>query len=537
VTQRSPLLDLSIAHELGSASSGESATLLHERLTLFARLLFFVFAMLYVVGILMLGIFFPHVFVPAHLHPVKLIHAGAVIALGGAWLALKKSKPSLAQLWALDASIALGVCYGGIAAAALVNIGFSSQFLGLLATLFTLTLRAALVPSPPKRTALIGIAACLPLVIVGTELVRNDRSLPEGLTPLMVIIGEAVWCVALIGCTVMTSRVVHGLTRKVEAALRLGQYTLTEKLGEGGMGTVYLARHQLLRRPTAIKLLPQNRAGEASIARFEREVQLTSLLTHPNTIAIYDYGRTADGVFYYAMEYVDGITLEALVERDGPQPSGRVIHILRQVAGALAEAHQTSLIHRDVKPANILVSDRGGAFDLVKVVDFGLVKELDASTDVTVTRADALTGTPAYLAPEMVTAPDSIDGRADLYGLGGVAYYLLTGTAVFSGSTVMEVIGQHLHSDPDRPSLRLGSEIPEDLERVVLQCLAKHPDQRPGNAGRLETMLAELAQRHPWPASTARQWWTEFRVQQPSRFSKRSVDPNAATQRIGRALD
>jgi eukaryotic-like serine/threonine-protein kinase len=537
VTSQSSGLDLTIAHELGSGSSGESASLLHERLTLFARLLFMVFAGLYVVGLAMLGAFFPHVLVPAHLHPAKLIHAVAVVVLGLAWLALRKSRPNLGTLWAVDGAITLFVCYAGVAATASVSLGFAAQFLGLLAMLFTLTLRAALIPSPPVRTGVIGVAAAIPLVVVGNHMIRNDPNLPAGLNPLMVNIGEIVWCVALIGTTVITSRVVHGLTRKVEAALRLGQYTLTEKLGEGGMGTVYLARHQLLRRPTAIKLLPQNRAGEASIARFEREVQLTSLLTHPNTIAVYDYGRTADGVFYYAMEYVDGITLEGLVEREGPQPPGRVIHILRQVAGALAEAHKTGLIHRDVKPANILLSDRGGAFDLAKIVDFGLVKELDASTDVTLTRADALTGTPAYLAPEMVTAPDSVDGRADLYGLGGVGYYLLTGTSVFEGSTVMEVIGHHLHSSPDRPSLRVGTDIPEDVERVVLQCLAKEPGDRPGNAGRLETMLADLAQRFPWPASSAEHWWTEFRVQQPRRFSKRTADPNAETQRIGRALD
>jgi serine/threonine-protein kinase len=537
--QRSPLLDLSVAHEAGSVSGSEEPEILQERLTLFARFLFGIFAGLYLVGAVMMGVLFPHVFVATHVHPAKLIHAFGVFLMFGFWWFLRqagkqKRKLSLDSLRVIDLTLSLSVAYMGVAAAASTRIGYASQFLALLIALFTLCLRAGLVPSPPRRTAALGFAVALPLVLTGDYLARHDPALPAGLQPLMVTLAELVWCVALIGATTMTSRVVYGLTKRVEAALRMGQYTLKEKLGEGGMGTVYLAQHSMLRRPTAIKLLPIQRAGVASVARFEREVQLTSMLTHPNTISIYDYGRTTDGVFYYAMEYADGLTLEQLVERDGPLPPGRVIHVLRQVAGALAEAHKLGLIHRDVKPANILLSDRGGVWDLVKVVDFGLVKQLEATHDATVTQTDTLTGTPAYLAPEMVTSPTTVDGRADIYGLGCVAYYLLTGGPVFEGKTVMEVIGKHLHEQPDPPSARRGEPIPEDLERLVLECLAKEPEQRPGSARRLETILADLAQRHPWPASAAEQWWTRFREQQPSRFSKQRPDPNAETRRIVR---
>ena len=182
-------------------------------------------------------------------------------------------------------------------------------------------------------------------------------------------------------------------------ARRLGPYTLVEKIGEGGMGAVYRASHALLRRPTAIKILPPQRAGEMDLARFEREVQMTSQLTSPHTVSVYDYGRTPDGLFYYAMEFLDGIDLEELVRRDGPMPPGRVVHVLRQVCEALGEAHRAGLIHRDVKPANILLCERGGRFDVAKVVDFGLVKSVSGS-DPGVTLENTVPGTPHYMAPE-----------------------------------------------------------------------------------------------------------------------------------------
>ena len=266
------------------------------------------------------------------------------------------------------------------------------------------------------------------------------------------------------------SQTIHGLRKAVSDIQRLGQYTLEEKLGEGGMGVVYRASHAMLRRPTAIKLLLPDRAGKDALTRFEREVRRTAMLTHPNTVTVFDYGRTTDGVFYYAMELLEGASLDEVVEVDGPQPEERVIHLLEQAAASLAEAHDAGLIHRDVKPGNILVVDRGGISDLVKVVDFGLVKDVgskargEATSEPALTMANAITGTPLYIAPETVTAPETVDARTDLYALGAVGYWLLTGTHVFGGKSILEVCAHHLHSVPDPPSARLGAPVSPDLE-------------------------------------------------------------------------
>src|SRR5690606_16769706 len=212
------------------------------------------------------------------------------------------------------------------------------------------------------------------------------------------------------------------------------------------------------------------------------------MLTHPNTVTVFDYGRTTEGVFYYAMELLEGASLDEIVKVDGPQPEERVIHLLEQAAASLAEAHGAGLVHRDIKPANILVVDRAGISDLVKVVDFGLVKDVsskgdgNATTEAALTMAGSITGTPLYIAPETLTAPDSADGRADLYALGAVGYWLLTGTHVVGGNSVVEVCAHHLHSTPEPPSARLGVPVAEDLEALIVACLAKRVDDRPASA-------------------------------------------------------
>ncbi|MBK7778444.1 MAG: protein kinase [Sandaracinaceae bacterium] len=289
---------------------------------------------------------------------------------------------------------------------------------------------------------------------------------------------------------------------------QVGQYKLESRLGEGGMGTVYRASHAMLRRPTAIKLLREDRRRAKDLARFEREVQLTAQLTHPNTIAIYDYGLTPDGAFYYAMEYVEGVTLQALINAVGPLPSARVIHILQQVLGSLAEAHDVGLIHRDIKPANIMLCERGGVADVVKVLDFGLVKRLaprDSEKDLSGT--DNFAGTPLYLAPESVTNPKLLDARSDLYSVAAVGYFLLTGTPVFQGKTAVETITQHLKSAPETPSARLGRAIAADLERVLLMALAKAPEGRPESAREFAQMLETCTDAHAWRQQDSRTWW------------------------------
>lgn len=273
------------------------------------------------------------------------------------------------------------------------------------------------------------------------------------------------------------------------------------------MGAVYRASHALLRRPTAIKLVTASELPPAQLARFEREIRSTSQLTHPNTIAVYDFGHTPGGVFYYAMEFIDGLSLQALVGATGPLPPARVIHLLQQIAAALAEAHAAGLVHRDVKPANVMLSHRGGIPDFVKVIDFGLVK--DNSEDSTVTRADPLLGTPLYLAPEAMTNPSGVGPAMDVYALGALAYHLLTGAPPFSGATVMEICSQHLSTPPVPPSQRSPGPIPAELEALVLECLAKDPAARPADARVVEARLAELARAHPWPREAAERWWSE----------------------------
>jgi serine/threonine protein kinase len=279
------------------------------------------------------------------------------------------------------------------------------------------------------------------------------------------------------------------------------------------MGVVYRATHAMLRRPAAIKLLLKDRASEADLMRFEREVQLTSRLVHPNTISIFDYGRTAEGVFYYVMEYLDGLDLQRLVDQYGPVEPARAIHILAQISGALAEAHALGLIHRDIKPANIVLTERPDEPDVVKVVDFGLVKRLGGNL-VEPTTGGAIIGTPMYMAPEAILRPDSIDGRSDLYAVGAVAYFLLTGQHVFQAPTVIQVCSKHMLETPIPPSQRLGKALPADLEAIVLGCLAKDPDARPATAAVLRTSLLACADAAHVDLPAARAWWRAHRASQ-----------------------
>jgi serine/threonine-protein kinase len=371
----------------------------------------------------------------------------------------------------------------------------------IVATLCILMCRATIVPSKPRTTLLIGCAAALP-VLVMAYLDGHARGVAGETVSF-----SAVWCIAAVAITTFTSKVIYGLRETVTLAQQLGQYVIEKKLGEGGMGEVYLARHTLLRRPTAIKLLPPERAGEKTVARFEREVRATSRLSHPNTVAIYDYGRTREGVFYYAMEHLDGLDLQRLVQEHGPLPPERVVHILLQIAGALSEAHARGLVHRDLKPANVFLCERGGQRDTVKVLDFGLVKETGsdqsgpAQTDV-----DALVGTPTYLPPEAIHSPSAVDSRSDLYAVGAIGYFLLTGRDVFQGSSVVALCIAHLHEKPVRPSERLKRELPADLEALIMTCLEKSPEGRPQSAAALRRSL--LACNLPsWSPEDAETWW------------------------------
>ena len=320
---------------------------------------------------------------------------------------------------------------------------------------------------------------------------------------LLVLSGGAVFAF-----TLLVDRLQASLRKNVLAARKLGQYALLQEIGRGANGIVYRARHTLLRRPVAVKLLSPDVTNEITAASFEHEVQMTSQLTHPNTIAIYDYGRTPEGLFYYAMEFLSGIELDRLVREFGPQPEERAIHLLRQVCGSLAEAHRTGLIHRDIKPANIALTRRGGVCDFVKVLDFGLVKALHRDSSDPSLR-NAIVGTPHFMCPEAVRAPESVDARSDLYCVGALGYWLVTGRTLFESAPAESLMEQQVQVKPILPSERLGRRISPRLEQVLMQCLEKDPARRPQSAEELETALASCAGASDWTPDLARQWWDQ----------------------------
>ncbi len=312
------------------------------------------------------------------------------------------------------------------------------------------------------------------------------------------------------------SRTFYRVTRELAHAKRMGSYQLVERIGTGGMGEVWRAKHRLLVRPAAIKLIRAEAIGgdgasgtRTALARFEREAQATSALTSPHSIEIYDFGATDDGTFYYVMELLDGLDLRSLVERHGPLPAERVIYLLRQACHSLADAHAHGLVHRDVKPANIFTCRRGLDLDFVKVLDFGLVKHTDESRDHTqLTLEGVASGTPAFMAPEMATGDRPVDGRADLYALGCVAYLLLTGKLVFEGTSGMQVVLRHVRETPAPPSTRTELVIPGALDRLVLELLEKDPARRPQSAQALVERLSACDGIPAWTPERAARWWT-----------------------------
>lgn len=324
------------------------------------------------------------------------------------------------------------------------------------------------------------------------------------------------------------------LARAQQQIAELGQYQLTRKLGEGGMGAVYLATHRMMRREVAVKLIT-GKADPESIARFEREVQLCCTLTHPNTIQIFDYGRTDEGVFYYAMELLRGIDLEDVVGTYGPLPASRVIYLLAQACGSLAEAHDRHLIHRDIKPANLFLCERGGEVDVVKVLDFGLVKDTEVR-DAGVTREDVISGTPQYLAPEIARQAKDVDGRSDLYSLACVGYFLLTGKCVFENNNVMQMVMDHMNTPAPLPSTRTSRVVPADLEAVIMRCLAKDPVARFADARALAAALLACADAGHWSQVEARAWWSANHLPQPLSGGVPTTTSVAPTLRVGATL-
>lgn len=376
-------------------------------------------------------------------------------------------------------------------------------FLGLSWVAVWMISFAVFIPARPWKTitALAVATAAVPLV-AAVALVGAPVHVPP--TPFFFGFVFPYLLAALLAYA--SAHVVYQLGRDVRRARELGSYTLEEPLGVGGMGEVWRARHRLLARPAAIKLIRPDVMGKAAVARFEREAQATARMCSPHTIDLYDFGVAPDGTFYYVMELLDGLDLDSMVRRFGPQPAARVIHILRQAAASLAEAHEQGLFHRDIKPANLYLCRYGRDTDFVKVLDFGLVSTTTPSEDVSLTAENRVTGTPGYMAPEQVLGNRPVDARADLYALGCVGYWLLTGSLVFEGDTVMATLLQHAKESPEPPSLRTELPVPAELDDAILACLAKSPEDRPASADALALRLSG-----DWvPAWTRRDadaWW------------------------------
>ena len=381
--------------------------------------------------------------------------------------------------------------------------------LGVIQTLITMMVYGTLIPNRPAVAARTLLAMFVgPIVAVAairlhpdamSAIVADPARDEEVANVIFLAIGGLV---ALYG-----SHLLNGLRTELHDALKLGQYRLLEKIGSGGMGDVYKAEHQLLKRPCAVKLIRSDaRANPLALARFEREVRSASRLSHPNTIAIYDYGHTDDGTFYYVMEYLPGMSLHALARMAGPLPAGRVIHLLRQACASLAEAHSIGLVHRDLKPANIFIAHRGGESDVAKVLDFGLVKLIAEPEAPTLTAELSISGTPSFMAPEQAANPRDIDARADIYALGAVAYFALTGRPPFSGEGAFAIMMAHATEQVIPPStVRPG--IPADLEAVVLKALEKKPGDRYPDALAMGSALAACEDAPTWSTSQANQWW------------------------------
>ncbi len=408
----------------------------------------------------------------------------------------------------------------GIAMAEFWNVSFFGQlsmvdtgmkpWFGISWVCVWILMFPALVPNTPGKTLLaaLGAASMPPLVLLLSVAFGATSAVPA-----IVWLGMMIACYVSATIAFVTARTIHGLGRDIREAREMGSYRLVEKLGGGGMGEVWRAQHRMLARPAAVKLI-RRESLESSAAvsgvrkRFEREAAATAALRSPHTVQLYDFGITDDGTFYYVMELLDGLDLESFVDRFGALPAGRVAHWLVQMCESLDEAHALGLVHRDIKPANIYVCRLGTAVDFIKVLDFGLVKRSMGELDATRLTADGLTaGTPGYMAPEMAKGIGGVDHRADIYALGCVTYWLLTGQLVFAGDNPMQMIVDHVRTPPIAPSRRSELPIPDDLEEVILACLEKDPADRPQSAAELAQRIASCALDSAWTVTEARAWW------------------------------
>lgn len=466
---------------------------------------------------------------PALATQANLWHFVSASAMAVLWAVARARPWSMRTLGMFDAGSVLlpGIGLGLYAA----QPDRMLQMAGLFALAITMMARAVLIPSTATRTLLLSSIASTPLLAV-SFIFPQSGAMP-GFSPAFLqalnSVNAFLWLTLAVSLSTVTSRTIYGLRQQVKEATDIGQYTLEEKIGSGGMGEVWRARHRMLIRPAAVKLVTAQALGSASerdsqlrLRRFEREARATAALRSPHTVQLYDFGVTDDGTLYYVMELLEGMDLDTLVRRFGPMPAERAIHVLLQACASLAEAHQNGLVHRDIKPANIVVGRIGSAWDFVKVLDFGLVKLESAQQSdesLRLTAEGNVSGTPAYIAPEAVLGQPT-DYRVDLYSLGCAAYWLLTGKLVFDGPSAVKVMFDHVHTAPPAPSSRTELSVPAELDALVLECLEKDPTKRPASASVLQSRLRAIELSAPWTNERAESWWN---LHAPQRSSSRPV--------------
>jgi len=507
-----------------ASTSGHRTTALAPELLSQSASRLRILALLYAFTFFMAGVF-PNVVNPEWRapywgNPENWVPALISIAVGLVVAALAAS-PRLPLSTVMSVGLVFEVvsCYGIALAEYLeptrlnLNGWIGLSWVAAWAPLFTVV-----IPTRPVKAALVTLVSLTSAPVVIAFMVLTERTtfrpgadrfffwsvLPYLLITIMAYVG---------------ARVVYTLGKAVTEARELGSYRLVERLGQGGMGEVWRAKHRLLVRPAAIKLIrasggPDTAAREDAVRRFEREAQITAGLSSPHTVQLFDFGIADDGSFYYVMELLNGLDLETLVKQHGPLPAERAIYLLRQVCHSLAEAESYGLVHRDIKPANLFVCRYGGEYDFVKVLDFGIaraVPDMMQTGAIALTRDNMLQGTPAYIAPEQVMNGSNVDSRVDIYATGCVAYFLLTGRPVFIGDTPMAIVVQHAHNQPARPSDSSELPIPPALDRLILDCLAKKPADRPQSARELSRRLAEIDGVTPWTEDRAREWWEMHR--------------------------
>jgi serine/threonine-protein kinase len=508
-------------------------------------------ARLRILALLYAFVFFMAAIFPVLLFPMdRAMFFGSFVQWGPSVIAITvallvagvvgNARVPLSRVMQLGLAFEVASSYGIAAAEFADHTGLDmGRMQGLSWVAVWIVLFTIVVPTAPRRAVVAALASVSSVpVVIGLVLASHATSFrpdPAQFFFWFVFPYLLVVCMAYVG-----SRVVYGLGAEVKRARELGSYQLEEKLGQGGMGEVWRARHRMLARPAAIKLIrpvlgddARPRVSDEAVRRFEREAQVIARLRSPHTVELFDFGIAADGSVYYVMELLEGLDAHTLVRRFGAVPPERAIFLLRQMCHSLSEAEASGLVHRDIKPANIFLCRYGEEYDFVKVLDFGIVKSAHAAADAgpAQTQENAVQGTPAFIAPEQAMG-GALDGRADIYATGCVAYWLLTGQFVFTADTSMGLLMQHIQASPRPPSARTDQPISEALDRLVLACLAKDPAQRPQSARELSCRLAEVECASAWSQDRAREWWgTHLQVDPSGRLAE--VAPLAA---IGRAL-